>query len=154
MSWSKETDRTPTAIGGLEVMIGTRPRMTLSEEVRVFALDQWEGLGNIPEVGHVQAVRVADGLALTEGVDFEIDYSGCLLRALTGGVLLADDVVGVTYEYVAKAVRYSLVVLDQDGRSLKHHRDLNLLPHLTAGEKTQLQAFMETLRARAEAQLL
>jgi hypothetical protein len=45
-------------------------------------------------------------------------------------------------------------VLDQDGQSLKVHRDLNLVPHLTAGEKTQLQNFMETLRARAEAQLL
>ena len=154
MAWEKEPSKAPAAIGGLEVTMATRPGSDFYEEITIAALDQWEDLGYMPEAGKFEAAQVGTALVLTEGVDFEVDYVGGQIRALTGGALAASDIVSVNYKHVLQQVRYSLVVLDQDGEVLNRHRDLNLVPHLTAGEKTQLQAFMDTLRARAEAQLL
>lgn len=58
-------------------------------------------------------------------------------------------------EPASQTADYQLVLLDQNGRRIPFAKDTgNLVPHLTSGEITQLQDFMTTLRARAEAQII
>lgn len=59
---------------------------------------------------------------------------------------LADD-----DQDAGQSVHYTLVLLDQDGNRIRwQHDGGNLVPHLTAQQITQLQAFMEDMRALAE----
>ena len=58
-------------------------------------------------------------------------------------------------EPAAQTATYQLVVVDQDGKRMEFAADSgNLVPHLTQNQITQLQAFMASLRAQAEAQIL
>lgn len=69
-------------------------------------------------------------------------------------VMLADRIEW-DGEPARQSATYQLVVLDQEGKRMEFPADNgNLAPHLTANQITQLQAFMASLRAQAEAQIL
>lgn len=54
---------------------------------------------------------------------------------------------------VGQAADFSLYIIDQDGHPIKKLGG-NLVPHITAIQRTALMDFMTSLRAQAEAQLL
>ena len=55
----------------------------------------------------------------------------------------------------SQLAHYSLVLVDQNGEQMHFPADTgSLVPHLTSQEIQQLQAFMASLRERAETQIL
>lgn len=71
-------------------------------------------------------------------------------------VILKDavevEVIGGTLELAYQSAHYQLVV-EFDDDSAKQRRG-DLVPHITPAERTMLMDFMDTLRARADAQIL
>jgi len=61
-------------------------------------------------------------------------------------VILTTTAVG------GSAAKYEAQVLEADGTMFKHAHG-NLVPHLSAGQITQLQAFMDDIRTKAQALL-
>lgn len=69
-------------------------------------------------------------------------------------VTLADR---IEYEEqpASQTASYQLRLVDEDGRTIPFDASRgDLIPHLTPDEIVQLQAFMSTLRARAESAII
>lgn len=153
MAWTKESGRVPTDVGRILIELFDQPFIDERHEATVNSLDTWEPLPNRPNSGSV-SVYDRNATLLVEDTDFSIDYTNGAIMALTGGSVVVPAKLEVRYTFRGKNIFYNLEILDQFGDALKKFDREDLEPHLTASEKSQLSSFVDTLRARAESQLL
>ena len=153
MAWTKESGRVPTDVGRILIELFDQPFIDERHEATVNSLDTWEPLPNKPNPGSV-SVYDRNATLLVEDTDFSIDYTNGAIMALTGGSVVVPANLEVRYTFRGKNIFYNLEILDQFGAALKKFDREDLEPHLTASEKSQLSSFVDTLRARAESQLL
>jgi hypothetical protein len=75
--------------------------------------------------------------------------------AITRLSIVLTDQIATGDEPASQSAHYSLVLIDQDGQQIHFPGDTgDLVPHLTSQEIQQLQAFMASLRVRAETQIM
>lgn len=154
MGWTKEDSKIPTTVGNIGVILQDLPAFEHGQALAINTFDAWVPLEHPPNTGSVKVAADFDTSPFTEGVDYDVDYTNGAIKALSTGSMTVPAAYHITYEYRQKRALYSLVVLDQHGDTLREMHKQDLEPHLTAGEKTQLSSFLDTLRARAESQLL
>jgi hypothetical protein len=154
MAWKPEQNKVPTAIDRIEIILRDINNFDHGERIAFSAFDVWEPLDHTPNSGSVVLDDDDPDTSFTEDVDFSVDYTNGAVMVLSGGAALAPAEYRVTYQYRDKQAFYNMIISDQNGEILKefHHRGLE--EHLTGNEKTSLSNFLDSIRSRAETELL
>lgn len=147
MSFDQEQVNTPTDIGQVTLSFDDDVARPHKEEHSFTAFDVPESLmqDNLHQPSGVQVVGLEE---FVEDTDYSIDYVNGDITALSTGSLALDTGYRVTYSYHHQGGSFALDILDQNNVAMSG-RNGNLMPHLTAGEKTTISNFLDTIRQRA-----
>jgi hypothetical protein len=159
MTFNPELAQTPTAIGDITITLRSDAREPVSQLITFEALDVYQDLAvNNVDTGSLVVTdnpSTTPGQIVTyvEGSDYEVNYVNSQIRIVTGSAMVTGTAYRLSYTYLRKYARFDLEIYDQDGVVMAR-RSGDLQPHLTAGESTNLQSFMDNLRTRAETQII